>query len=115
MGYRSDVTIGITKALYTKAMLLDNIPKALEGVNKLESENNIYWQIEGWKWYESYTEVPDIIEWFNWCNEESEADDTHETHFGALRLGEEYGDAEEWGNPSDFDIYKDHHISSPFS
>lgn len=114
MGYRSDVTIGITKVLYLKAVLVNNIPKALEGINKLETEHNIYWQIHGWKWYDSYPEVMEILAWFEWCEEESYSDETYETHFGALRLGEDYGDSEEWGSPYDFDIYKDHHISSPF-
>lgn len=115
MGYRSDVTIGVTKALYVKALLLNNIPKALEGVDKLETTHNIYWQIEGWKWYDSYPEVMDIIEWFNWCFDETEEDESDETNFGALRLGEEFGDREEWGDPSDFDIYSSQYISSPFS
>ena len=114
MGYRSDVTIGITKVLYLKAILLNNIPKALEDVNKKETSHNIYWQIQGWKWYDSYPEIKEILDWFKWCEEESETDETYETHFGALRLGEDYGDSEEWGSPYDFDIYKDHNISSPF-
>ena len=114
MGYRSDVTIGVTKALYLKAMLLNNIPKALEDVDKIETTNNIYWQNQDLKWYGSYPEIKEILDWFIWCYEESESDETGETNFGALRIGEEYGDSEEWGYPSDFDIYKDHHISSPF-
>lgn len=114
MGYRSDVTIGITKVLYLKAVLLNNIPKALENVDKLETTLNVYWEIHGWKWYDNYPEIIEIVDWFQWCEGETETDETYETHFGALRLGEEYGDSEEWGTPCDFDIYKDHHISSPF-
>lgn len=115
MGYRSDVTIGVTKVLYTKAVLLENIPNALKNVTKLETTHSVYWQIEGWKWYDSYPEVMDIIEWFNWCFDETENDDSYETTYGAMRLGEEYGDIEEWGHPSDFDIYSSQYISSPFS
>ena len=114
MGYRSDVTIGMSKVLYLKAVLLNNIPKALENVNKIEITHNVYWEIQGWKWYESYPEIIEILEWFEWCDGKSEADETYETHFGALRLGEEYGDSEDWGSPWDFDIYKDHLINSPF-
>ena len=114
MGYRSDVTIGITKVLYLKAILLNDIPSALVGVNKIETSRDVYWQIQGWKWYDSYPEVIEILDWFQWCEGETESDETHEVHFGALRLGEDYGDSEEWGSPYDFDIYKDHNISSPF-
>lgn len=114
MGYHSDVTIGITKVLYLKAVLLNNIPKALEDANKIETNLNVYWQIEGWKWYESYPEIIEILEWFEWCIGESEEAEDNLYHFGALRIGEEYGDSEEWGRPYDFDIYKDHNISSPF-
>ena len=114
MGYCSDVTIGITKVLYLKAILLNNIPKALEDINKMETTDNVYWQIQDWKWYDSYPEIKEILDWFEWCDKESDEAEDNLFHFGALRLGEDYGDSEEWGSPYDFEIYKDHHISSPF-
>ena len=115
MGYRSDVTIGLTKALYVKAVLLNNIPKALENAEKVETDLNVFWQIEGWKWYEFYPDIIEIQAWFDWCIDVMEDDDTNESIFGAVRVGEEYGDSEDWGSPGDLDIYISHYISSPFS
>lgn len=116
MGYYSDVTIAVTKELYVKAVLLNNIPNALTCDLKRDTATNVYWQIMGWKWYQSNRVIKEIEDWFEWCEEQSTRTDIDHivTHYGAIRIGEEYGDRQEWGSPQDFDIYVNHYISDPF-
>lgn len=110
MGYRSEVYIAVSKELYVKCQLLNNIPKALQGLPEMvTTEDCVYWLIEGWKWYPNYPEVQEIEAWFDWCIE----NESGESDFGAIRLGEETGDIQEWGSPWDFELYVNQSISCP--
>lgn len=121
MGYRSDITIAITKELYVKCQLLQNIPAALTGEEMVEKDGVCYWFLTGWKWYDEYPEVQAIVAWFEWCDDEEENPPQPEgSHlrpvFGALRLGEGDGnglDEVTWGSPWDFDIHVCSYISNP--
>ena len=121
MGYRSDIVIGMSKELYTKCMLLNNIPEALNNEQTAIINGTVYWRINDWKWYDDYPEVRSIQDWFNWCTDEevnprtepTEAGNYPSAHFGALRSGEDVGDFDEWGEPSDFDIYRLSDIDAP--
>lgn len=121
MGYRSDITIAITKELYVKCQLLQNIPAALTGEELVEKDGVCYWLLTGWKWYDSYPEVRAIEAWFEWCDDEvenpSQPEGSHSIPvFGALRLGERDGnrlDEETWGYPWEFDINVCSYISNP--
>ena len=127
MGYRSDIVIAITKELYVKCQLLQNIPKAILEEEMHEKNGNCYWFLSGWKWYDSYTEVQDIEAWFDWCADEDEnpsvtlSKNDHsyvQAVFGALRLGEGYGDSldkQEWGSPREFEIYVRSYINNPIA
>lgn len=122
MGYRSDITIAITKELYVKCQLLQNIPAALTGEELVEKDGVCYWLLTGWKWYDGYHEVQAMEEWFEWCGDEVENPPQPEGSnlrpvFGALRLGEADGngvDEETWGSPWEFDIHVCSYISNPF-
>jgi hypothetical protein len=126
MGYRSDITIAITKELYVKCQLLQNIPKALLEEKRSEKNGVCFWFLTGWKWYEEYPEVQAIEEWFEWCADEDENpdqpvnsnpnDETEVAVFGALRLGEGDGnglDEESWGSPWEFNIHVNNVINNP--
>lgn len=120
MGYRSDVVIGISKELYTKCVLLNNIPSSLKNEDTLNNDLGYYWHIRGWKWYQGYDDVVEIERWFEWCIAHDESLCSGEskfdppTNFGALRSGEEACDFEEWGDPGEFEIYRISGIDSPF-
>ena len=121
MGYRSDITIAITKELYVKCQLLQNIPAALTGEEMVEKDGVCYWFLTGWKWYDGYSEVQAIVAWFDWCEDEEENPPQPEGNhskpvFGALRLGEGAGnglDEESWGYPWVFGIHVYSCISNP--
>jgi hypothetical protein len=125
MGYRSDITIAITKELYVKCQLLQNIPKALLEEERIEKNGLCYWFLTGWQWYDGYPKVQAIEEWFEWCGDEdenprqtiaSDPDGFTQGVFGALRLGGGYGnelDKESWGYPWEFDIHVNTHINNP--
>ena len=133
MGYTSTVTFAIRKDVYLKCLLLQNIPKCLQ-----EPDNSItitahgeamYWEIHGWKWYESYPDIQEIQAWFDWLEDEEEnphkpqeyARDKDYKHimgncpaFGGIRIGEDNTDIQEWGYPSDFDLYVSVAIQTPY-
>lgn len=133
MGYTSTVTFAIRKDVYLKCLLLQNIPKCLQ-----EPDNSItitthgdamYWEIHGWKWYDSYPEIQEIQAWFDWLEDEEEnphkpkeyARDKNNkpimlncSAFGGIRIGEDNTDIQEWGYPSDFDLYVSVAIQTPY-
>lgn len=108
MGYRSNVVIGITKEVMARDLISPEIPVVLKTPSeaRMATAHNgfVYFVIEDWKWYSTYEEVQAIEAWF---------DSMDELEFGAIRMGEEFGDVQIWGCPSDFDIYSNQWISSP--
>ena len=107
MGYRSDIVIALKQEVITRNLLTNEIPKqVLENFNrKDENADNsspvYYYYLNGFKWYTEYPEVLAVEDWFNSMDYEE---------FGAMRLGEDYGDVEYWGNPTEFNIYFRQHI-----
>lgn len=115
MGYRSDVRFAISKEQYLKCQLLDNIPSAIKELTPITCDNALYWEINSWKWYESYPEVQQIEEWFEWLDEENYLQQNGGSAvFGGMRIGEDDNDTQYWGYPSDFDIYLSRSISVPY-
>ena len=133
MGYTSTVIFGIRKDVYLKCMLLQNIPKCLQqsdnGVTITPHNENMYWEIQGWKWYESYPEIQEIYAWFDWLEDYEENPHKPVEYFrdkdnkpiignypafGGIRIGEDSTDIQEWGYPSDFDLYVSVSIYTPF-
>ena len=106
MGYRSDISITFDPEPLNKVrfMFPERIHEEIQKVLKedypegLKGDNYYIVRLEGWKWYEDYPEVKAIISFLQNLPEES-------YHFH--RLGEEYGDYEEWGTFED-DMYPDH-------
>ena len=99
MGYRSDITVALTKEVIMKQLILPN-----EGyTNLVEYTDDIFdkdtyavYQINRIKWYESYPEINSINEFLDQLNDEE---------YGFIRLGEELDDTEKKGSPYDFDMY----------
>ena len=123
MGYTSTVVIAVRKDTYLKCQLLQNIPRALMELRAEPYGDAMYWEIAGWKWYQDYSEIQAIEAWFDWLADEDENPPPMETFngkefqvpvFGALRMGEDMGDTQDWGDPSHFDIYPNQSISVPF-
>ena len=101
MGYRSEVYLRIAEPLVevvdAARKLDDNLDKMLsdgeaERTDKVKTD--FYW--EHTKWYDSYPEVQAV---------ESLLDMLQDDDYGFIRLGEEQGDIEQKGYPSDYDMY----------
>lgn len=133
MGYTSTVKFAIRKDVYLKCLLLQNIPQCLQ-----ETDNSItitahgeamYWEIHGWKWYNRFPEIQEIHAWFDWLKDSEE--NPHKPvergrdkdnkpimgnfpAFGGIRIGEDNTDIQEWGYPSDFDLYVSVAIQTPY-
>lgn len=107
MGYRSNIVIALKQEVITRNLLTNEIPKqVLENFNrKDENADNsspvYYYYLTGFKWYTEYSVVLAAEDWLNSMDYEE---------FGAMRLGEDFGDVEYWGNPGEFNIYLSQHI-----
>ena len=129
MGYRSDVVIAVTKVAYTKSILKQDLPDMLKGndswVVQKDNDMGFFWTIEGIKWYESYPEVQEVMDWLTTIESEEHQSDCmvngnkqkpwEQDQYGFLRMGEEYNDIEELGDPYHFDISMCREIVTPFS
>ena len=108
MGYRSDVVIAITKEVKAKVILLDNkLPELLRNYAEEHIEETtgvIYYEMCGVKWYESYPDVIQVVEFLDTLSQE-------DYHF--LRAGEEAPDSETRGN-LEAEIYLENYISKPY-
>ena len=128
MGYTSTVKFAVRKDVYLKCVLLQNFPAALQELKAVPYKDCLYWEIECWKWYTNYPEVAEMESWFEWLEDETENPSTqvelyrdkdnlpvYTSHaaFGAIRLGEDHGDIQEWGSPNDFDLCVVTYIDSP--
>ena len=99
MGYRSDVFLRIAEPLVEVVQAAAKLDPKLEemlkeGESDHGSKTDFYW--EGYKWYEGYPEIRAI---------EDMLDDLDEDDFGFIRLGEDQGDIEQKGYPSEYDMY----------
>ena len=99
MGYRSDVFLRIAEPLVEVVQAAAKLDPKLEeilkdGESDHGSKTDFYW--ESVKWYDSYPEIQAI---------EGMLDDLDEDDYGFIRLGEEQGDIEQKGYPSEYDMY----------
>ena len=106
MGYRSDIVIAVEQAVVARNLLTQEIPKSVLDCFVRKDENQLtspvsYYLLTGWKWETYYPEVKAIEAWFASMKGEE---------FGAMRMGEEFGDVEYWGDPGEFSIYAQQNI-----
>ena len=101
MGYRSEVYLRfaepIVEVIDAARKLDDNLDKMLsegeaERIDKVKTD--FHW--EDTKWYDTYPEVQAV---------ESLLDMLQDDDYGFIRLGEEEGDIETKGHPSEYDMY----------
>ena len=99
MGYRSEVYLRIAAPLVevvdAARKLDDTLDKMLsEGATLGKEKTDFTWEYA--KWYDTYPEVQAV---------ESLLDMLQDDDYGFIRLGEEEGDIERKGYPSEYDIY----------
>ena len=99
MGYRSEVYLRIAEPLVEvvdDARKLDeNLDKMLsEGATLGKEKTDFTWEYT--KWYDTYPEVQAV---------ENLLDMLQDDDYGFIRVGEEEGDIESKGHPSEYDMY----------
>jgi len=115
MGYRSEVGIAISKKALTFLMLQNKTlftsyltpDQEIEiGVKRWNAESNgvefnhithIAYIISQIKWYDSFSEIQNILDIFELLDESEYADD-----YECVVVGEEYGDTSFYGNHGQF-------------
>lgn len=125
MGYRSSICIAIHKSIVVQDLIAPIIPDCLKDEPWHDINNARYWKLDDWKWYDNYPDVQAIGAFFEALDEIEEIKSNYDTElnpelatitmsvYGALRIGEEDGDNQEWGTPYDYDIYINRSIDSP--
>ena len=96
MGYRSEVYLRIAEPLVE---VVDAARKLDDTLDKMlfeaqDGKTDFYWGDT--KWYDSYPEVRAV---------ESLLDMLQDDDYGFIRLGEEEGDIESKGHPSEYNMY----------
>lgn len=105
MGYRSNVTIAISKYARMQAFVEGNLPKLMQGANSppanCEEDAALYWEFVDIKWYESYPDIKEVITFLDSLeyNEALPRLQHGQAHYGFMRLGEEQEDIEAEGDP----------------
>ena len=120
MGYYSEIVIAVRKEILTEDLLHPVIPKELKGVEQQVIDDTVYWHIPSWKWYESYSEIAEILMFFELLRERDSINESIDKDgidtlpwFGAMRVGEDGSDVETWGDPDHFNINAVHYINFP--
>lgn len=104
MGYRSSVVIAVHKEAYTQSTLLTNdLPALLRETAPTAHKDAMYWRLEDIKWYNDYPQISEVEDYFNTLDDLPMTAD-RKAQYGAIRIGEEQDDIEQWGSPYDFDI-----------
>ena len=95
MGYRSQVTISITKKAFNENVG-ENIKdfKDCDLIRQTEDTVTFIW--EHVKWYDSYDDVKSVMSVLEKIDEED---------YGLIRVGEDSSDIESSGSPSEFSMY----------
>ena len=112
MGYYSQVTIGMEKQYYVESALITQaLPKLLVQEKAIATTDAVYWTFEAIKWYESYPYIQECETYFETLKK-AQLNNNYPI-FGAIRIGEDSHDYEEWGHPYSFDICTSRLITSP--
>lgn len=109
MGYHSKVVIAVHKRVLAESLITGlGIPEGLEQADSIvETDIAKYWHFYDCKWYSTNPYVAEIE---GWLMELGEMDTIElpggffSAPYGALRLGEDSSDVEEWGSPYSYGI-----------
>jgi hypothetical protein len=127
MGYTSRAVIAVHKTILAEDLINPIIPDALKEespfVKVYDTDLARYWVIDSWKWYQDYPDIKAIEDFFEELSGRPEVT-RHFTEcakpyessimvFGAVRMGENDDDIEEWGEPFSYDIGSVRYISHP--
>jgi hypothetical protein len=141
MGYRSQIAIAVDKHIITQDLIHPLIPPVL----RFEEERKItlagcFWVLEDWKWYDSDSDVRDILRFFeemddmprftyktdkfhfniggNGIKHSEDTDDGLVEYtravYGAIRMGEDADDSEYWGSPEEYEMYTERNLITPY-
>lgn len=121
MGYTSSAVIAVHKTILAEDLINPIIPDALKEespfVQVYDTDLARYWVINGWKWYQGYPDIKAIEDFFKELSDRPEVTSHYNESsimvFGALRMGEDSDDIEEWGEPFSYDIGSVRYISHP--
>lgn len=118
MGYRSDLVIAVHKNIYTRNLITNEFPEILRNVSPKQHDDAFYWKLDGYKWYTGFPEIDSMETYFDQLDNEDQviSNDEHNSArlcYGAMRVGEENGDIQEWGSPYDYYITANISIDSP--
>ena len=117
MGYRSDVVIAVHKTIVARDLIAPFIPQALRELPYKENDLGRYWNIGQWKWYDSYSDIQEIEAFFSELESMPpvKSDGAYDSGvYGAVRVGEDHDDIQDWGSPGDYDIRAFTTINYPF-
>lgn len=106
MSYRSDLVLALSKK--AKAfMLVCPAPSAFTDFLPLHEDfnQNSYYKATSMKWHDSYEDIKAFNVWLDKLTASMGNDS-----FGLMRLGEEFGDIQEWGCPADYNIFVEQKI-----
>jgi len=121
MGYRSDLVIAVHGTILAHDLISSIIPRVLKELKSSDVGGIRYWRIEQWKWYREYADVWEIEAFFSFMDTLSPVpchpDDPNTTRttvpYGAIRIGEDMVDIEEWGSPMDYELFVERNIVAP--
>lgn len=108
MEYLSQIVIAVSKEVMVKDLVDPQIPAFLKDMDSYTNDrmNCVFWEFQDWKWHSSISEIQQLEAWFQRMEDAGDS-------FGVLRVGEEGGDTQTWGEPYDFDIFVNRYIEYP--
>jgi len=113
MGYRSEVVIAVRKEVKAWALIANKPwPKAFNDADEFTGATAIYYRFDWVKWSDEFNDVAEVNHFLAALDEECPeiqdpdvARNYQVSTFGFLRVGEELGDVETYGDPSEFNLW----------
>ena len=100
MGYRSDVCLRVephvVEVIDAAKMMCDDLRAAFANAVINGNSNCTDFRWDSVKWYDGYKDVDAVMSLLHSLPDED---------YGMIRIGEEVGDVEYYGEPSEFDMY----------
>lgn len=121
MGYASTIVIAVHKSVVAHDLVNPLFPKCLREAGYSDEDDDArYWRFSYWKWYSSHSEIQEIEAMFKLLDgfpqisiPSKDGSIIQWSAYGAIRIGEEYGDTQSWGDPRNFRIYINHSLEYP--
>ena len=116
MGYRSQVAFAITKEKYLehKIILQDSLFLLDEADEKYSDESAHYFLWDTIKWYESDDDIAEIESLMGKLDQ-LDTDGDYTPYYAFIRIGEDFDDITERGQPYEFNMQLERDITLPTS